>query len=161
MRKYGVSGAIKNVCFDKESSFYLVEQLDIIKTICYPLCGPEGFDLDDKHGMDISWWIEGDLKVREQDVGTRAMLVEAILLICAHGRRAREILRTKKVYEVLKVLDLSEESEEISEKISECVQFLKRDEEGTPERPLTMAIENGDAAKSGVIRSETNYDDVD
>jgi hypothetical protein len=161
VRRYGVAGAIKNVCFDKDSSFYLIDQLDIIKPLCYPLCGPEGFELDDKQGMDISWWIEGEQKVREEDAGTRQMLVEAILLLCAHGRRAREIMRKKKVYEVIKVMDLSEESEEISEKISECVNFLMRDEEGTPERPLAMMIENGDAAKSGVIRSETNYDDVD
>ena len=52
------------------------------------------------------------------------MLVESILLLCATGRRSREILRKKQVYAVIKVLDLSEESEAISEKISECVDYL-------------------------------------
>jgi hypothetical protein len=31
------------------------------------------------------------------------------------------------------MMDLSEESEEISDRISDCVQFLRRDEDGTDE----------------------------
>ena len=164
-RRYGTAGIVKNVCFDKNSAFYLIDELDIVKDICYPLCGPEGFDLDDKAGMDLSWWMEGEDKRREEEEGTRMMLVESILLLCATGRRSREILRKKQVYAVIKVLDLSEESEAISEKISECVDYLMRDEEGTPEYQPKMiteeAREEEERAKSMVIKSQTNYDDVD
>jgi len=159
-RRYGVAGVIKNVCFDKDSYWYLIQDLDIVKSICYPLCGPEGFELDDKQGMDISWWMEGVDKVREEDAGIRQMLVEAILLLCATGRKSREILRAKKVYEVIQVMDLSEESEAVSEKICECVDFLKRDEVGEVARGIPLTEEEM-ARSNMIVTSQTNYDDVD
>lgn len=169
-RRYGAAGLVKNCCFDKDSAYHLIHELDLVTHVCYPLCGPEGFDMDDKAGMDLSFWMEGEEKVREPDEGTRQILVEAVLLLCATGRRSREALREKKVYEVLKTLDLSEESEAISEKICECVDFLMRDEEGEGGREPVF-VEGGGGmggevggtgmSASSVIRSEGNYDDVD
>merc|ERR1719296_551083 len=64
---------------------------------------------------------------------TRLFLVEAILLLCATGRRSRETLRVQRTYVILKMADMVEETEDVSEKINECVQFLRRDEEGMEE----------------------------
>jgi hypothetical protein len=130
VRRAGIAGAVRNVCFEKDSSWWLIHEKKIVDVICYPLCGPEGFDMDDKIGMTPNMWMEGPDKKREPDADTRKLLVEAILLLCATGRKNREKLRELKVYPIVKTLDLSEESEEVSNKISECVQFLMRDEEG-------------------------------
>ena len=58
--------------------------------------------------------------------------------------------------------DLSEEEEDISEKINECVQFLMRDEEGE-EKPEIEIFEDVEVSRSEVIlpESEGGYDDVD
>jgi len=130
IRRHGAAGAIRNICFEKDSSWWLVNEKKIVDFICYPLCGPEGFDMDDKVGMAPIMWLEGVDKKREPSEETRKLLVEAILLLCATGRKTRETLREMQVYAIIKTLDLSEESEEVSNKIDECVQFLMRDEEG-------------------------------
>ncbi|GMI33575.1 hypothetical protein TrRE_jg11277 [Triparma retinervis] len=130
IRRMGIAGAIRNVCFEKDSSWWLIHEKKIVDDICYPLCGPEGFDMDDKVGMTPKMWMEGPDKKREPDAETRMLLVEAILLLCATGRKNREKLRELKVYPIVKTLDLSEENEDVSNKIDECVQFLMRDEEG-------------------------------
>ena len=165
VRRYGVAGAIRNVCFEKDSSWWLVNEAKIVDTVCYPLCGPEGFELDDKKGMNPEMWLEGADKVREPDAKVRKLLVESILLLCATGRRTREKLRSMQVYTIIKVLDLSEDDESVSEKIDECVQFLMRDEEGCEriEGEESSEVTTVVADVTGVIKSSSsdNYDNVD
>lgn len=133
IRRRGIAGTVKNCCFDKDSAWWLINEICIVQNILYPLAGPEELDLEDKRGMDPDLWLEGPDKVREPDNVTRLLLVEAILLLCASGRRSREPIRVQRAYVILKMMDLSEESEEISDRISDCVQFLRRDEDGTDE----------------------------
>lgn len=163
IRRYGVAGAIRNVCFERDFAWWLINEANVVDPICYPLCGPEGFDLDDKQGMTPEYWLEGIDKVREPDAEVRMLLVEAILLLCASGRRSREELRKRQVYPVIKVLDLSEESEEVSNKIDECVQYLMRDEEGE-ESDSPVEILDEDALSHGKVlkpKPGESYDDVD
>jgi len=133
VRRRGIAGTIKNCCFEKDSAWWLLHEVEIVPKILYPLAGPEELDIGEKRGMDPDLWLEGPDKVREPDEVTRILLVEAILLLCASGRRWRKVIRVQKTYVVLKMMDMSEESEEVSEKINECVQYLRRDEEGTEE----------------------------
>ena len=87
-------------------------------------------------------WLEGPDKVREPDYLTRLHLVEAILLLCGTGRKSREQLRLERAYVVLKWADMVEEHEDISANIYECVQFLRRDEEGTAEGSSDKMVAN-------------------
>eukprot|EP00934_Nitzschia_sp_Nitz4_P008086 Nitzschia sp. Nitz4//scaffold103_size77763//70540//70893//NITZ4_005453-RA/size77763-protein2genome-gene-0.61-mRNA-1//1//CDS//3329532352//8076//frame0 len=117
--------------------------------------------------MDPDLWLPGPDKVREVDVATRQHLVDAVLLLCATGRKSRESLRLARTYVVLKYADMVEESEAVSERINECVQYLRRDEEGTEEgssdrlvQELTRASVKMLPASSTVV-GNVDYDDVD
>lgn len=175
IRRRGISGAVKNCCFDKDSSYWLLNEVDIVKQLLYPLAGPEELDSDDKIGLDPDLWLEGPDKVREPDEMTRQCLVEAILLLLASGRRSREFIRNQKTYVILKMADMVEESVRVSEGINECVQYLRRDEEGCEEGTSDRQVEEAilgksqgkllalpaPAASAAVDMRPTNDDDFD
>ena len=176
IRRRGVAGVIKNCCFDKDSSYWLLHEVDLVKQLLYPLAGPEELDPDDKIGLDPDLWLEGPDKVREPDEVTRQCLVEALLLLLASGRKSREFIRNQKTYVILKMADMVEESEAVSEGINGCVQYLRRDEEGcedgTSDRQVEEAIRGGraggellalpaPAASAAVDMQPTNDEDFD
>jgi len=171
VRRQGIAGAVKNCCCEKDSSWWLLNEVNIGSHILYPLAGPEELDMDEKQGMDPDLWIEGPDKVREPDITTRLLLVEAILLLCATGRRSRETLRVQRIYVILKMADMVEESEEVSERISDCVQFIRRDEEGTQEGSSDDMVHSYVNAKGNLLAlpssskqigtASNNLDDVD
>lgn len=142
LRRRGIAGSIKNCCFERDSSYWLLHEVNVVKALLYPLAGPEELDPDDKVGLDPDLWLEGPDKVREPDEFTRLCLVDAILLLLASGRRSREYVRAQKTYVILKVADMSEESEDISASINECVQYLRRDEEGCEEGSSDRRLED-------------------
>ena len=133
IRRRGIAGAIRNICVDKDSSWWLLNVVKITPHLLYPLAGPEELDVDDKKGLHPDLWLDGPDKVREPDHWTRLFLVESILVLLASGRASRERLRLDRVYIILKWADMVEEDEGVSEMINECVQYLRRDEEGTEE----------------------------
>jgi len=175
VRRRGVAGTVKNCCFEKDSSWWLLNEVNIVPKILYPLAGPEELDVEEKTGMDPDLWLEGPDKVRESDQVTRLLLVEAILLLCATGRRSRESLRLQKTYTILKLLDMVEESEEVSERINEIVQYLRRDEQGTEEGSSDRFVEEAYKSNNGKLlmlpapsaseqigaKHSDDYDDVD
>ncbi|GMI57827.1 hypothetical protein ScalyP_jg11936 [Parmales sp. scaly parma] len=163
VRRRGICGTIKNVCFDKESCYWLLMEVGILQHVLYPLVGPEEIDLDDRIGMDPSLWLEGDEKVREEDEQVKLMLVETLLGLCASGRRNREYMRSKQTYPILKMLDLVEESEQVSEKISDCVNYVRRDEEGKDGEVDKVIKENMEKVKQVIkpLDETVSYDNVD
>eukprot|EP00980_Cylindrotheca_fusiformis_P004273 scaffold918_cov126-Cylindrotheca_fusiformis.AAC.52 len=166
IRRRGISGMVRNCCLEVDSAWWLLNQLKITSHLLYPLAGPEELDLDEKQGMDPDLWLQGPDKVREVDVTTRLHLLESILLLCATGRRSRETLRLARTYVILKYCDMVEEEETVSERINECVQYLRRDEEGTEEGSSDRLVEELklkiDLPSSQVVgKTATDYDDVD
>ena len=149
IRRRGVAGVIKNCCFDKDSAYWLLHEVDILKQLLYPLAGPEELDPDDKIGLDPDLWLEGPDKVREPDEVTRQCLVEAILLLLASGRKSREFIRNQKTYVILKMADMVEESVVVSEGINGCVQYLRRDEEGCEEGTSDRQVEEAVRGRAG------------
>jgi len=125
---------IRNCCLDsKENAWWLLNICSVLTPLLMPLMGPEELDFDDKKGMDPDLWLDGPDQVRDVDAVTRLYCVESVLALLATGRASRKTIRLAKTYTVLKTCDLGESSEEVSDKISECVNFLRRDEEGTRE----------------------------
>lgn len=163
IRRRGIAGTVRNCCLEKEAAWWFLNIVKLTKHILYPLAGPEELDLDEKKGLDPDLWLEGPDKVREPDPTTRLFLVESILLLCASGRKSRETLRLERVYVILKWADMVEEKEEVSERINECVQFLRRDEEGTPEGSSDAMIEKALKPTTAleITMKNENYDDVD
>ena len=123
--------------------------------------------MDEKQGLDPDLWLEGPDKKRETDHATRLFLVEAILLLCATGRASRETLRLQRTYVILKWADMVEEQEDVSEQIFECVNYLRRDEDGTEEGSSDKMVEKTYARKPSAAQrigdgmDEDDFDDVD
>ena len=119
-------------------------------------------DLDDRVGMYPELWLAGDEKKREEDADVRLLIVECLLVLCASGRQNRKFMRSKQCYPILKMLDLVEESEEVSDQINECVQYLRRDEQGE-DGLVDEEMKKNMAAVSQIIRPKEgeSYDDVD
>jgi Domain of unknown function (DUF384) len=97
--------------------------------------------------MDPDLWMRGPDHQRDIDVSTRLHCVEAILLLCETGRANRNLLRVAKTYVILKHCDMVEESEDVSDRIDVCDQYLRRDEEGTAEGSSDRLM--GNAFKPG------------
>mmetsp|Transcript_22102 Transcript_22102/g.46634 ORF Transcript_22102/g.46634 Transcript_22102/m.46634 type:complete len:558 (-) Transcript_22102:60-1733(-) len=133
LRRQGIAGTLKNCCFAKDSTWWLLNVVHLDKCLLMPLAGPEELTIDEKVGLDPDYWLLGPQKVREPDALVRLYITEALLLLLASGRRARETLRETRMYIIIKVADMVEENEEVSERLLECVQYLRRDEEGTDE----------------------------
>jgi hypothetical protein len=138
----------------------------------YPLAGPEELDYDDKQGLHVDLWMEGPDKVREPDHITRLFLVEAILFLLSTGRASRNTMRLQRTYVILKMVDLVEEFEDVSTIISDCVNFLRRDEHGTAEGSSDALIEETyqlnksklssvDIAESTTTTENNDFDNVD
>jgi hypothetical protein len=170
IRRRGIAGTLKNCCLDKNSGWWLLNEVGITKHILHPLAGPEELDVDEKRGLDPDLWLEGPEKVREPDFLTRLYCVEAILLLCASGRASRKTLRLNRVYVILKWADMVEEQEEVSERINECVQFLRRDEEGTYEGSSDDVVDDvlkgsllalPASSSAAQVTSKADFDDVD
>lgn len=162
LRRRGIAGTVRNCCLDQDSTWWLLNVVRITTHILYPLAGPEDLDPDEKVGLDPDLWLEGPDKEREIDSTTRQFLVESVLLLCASGRKSRETLRLQRAYVVLKYADMVEEEESISERINECVQFLRRDEQGTEEGSSDKMVADAyyrKPARATVIGE--NLDDVD
>eukprot|EP00535_Pseudo-nitzschia_heimii_P000071 CAMPEP_0197180960 /NCGR_PEP_ID=MMETSP1423-20130617/5382_1 /TAXON_ID=476441 /ORGANISM="Pseudo-nitzschia heimii, Strain UNC1101" /LENGTH=522 /DNA_ID=CAMNT_0042631109 /DNA_START=91 /DNA_END=1659 /DNA_ORIENTATION=+ len=133
-RRRGIAGMVRNCCLDtKENAWWLLNICEVLTPLLMPLMGPEELDLDDKKGMDPDLWLDGPDRVRDHDAITRLYCVESVLALLATGRASRKTIRLARTYTVLKTCDLAESSEEVSEKIGECVNFLRRDEAGTAE----------------------------
>jgi hypothetical protein len=133
IRRRGIAGMIRNCCLDTNAAWWLIHLVHLIPHLLYPLAGPEALTVDEKKGMDVDLWMAGPDKRRDYDSWTRLYLVEAILLLCASGRNNRQSIRLARTYVILKYCDMVETNETISERINECVQYLRRDEQGTAE----------------------------
>lgn len=167
IRRRGVAGTVKNCCLETDSAWWLLNELKLMKYILYPLAGPEELDVDEKRGLDPDLWLEGPDKIREPDHYARLFLVEAILLLCATGRKSRDTVRLARAYTILKWADMVEEHEDVSERINECVQYLRRDEAGTYDGSSDDLVYSSldkkalPASSSAAAVGQVDYDDVD
>jgi hypothetical protein len=162
LRRRGIAGTVRN-CIDRDNAWWLLHEIRIVKYLLYPLAGPEHLDLEEKQGLDPDVWMEGPDKVRESDRDARRFLVEAILLLCTAGRKAREQLRLERVYVILKLADMVEEDEQVSELIYDCVNYLRRDEHGEAEGSSDAFVENAyrkvTCAAAGPVGSKAQNED--
>jgi len=131
IRRKGIAGCIKNCCHDEDSIWWLLHELDLIQHLLYPLTGPEELTLEEKHGMNPDLWLEGSDKKRESDETTRLLLVQAILLLCKCGRNSKNWIKTQRGEVILTIANMTEESEQVSDSIEECLKYLQTDEEET------------------------------
>jgi hypothetical protein len=162
VRRRGMAGVLRNICLDRDSAWWLLNVAQITRPLLYPLAGPEELDVEEKKGLHPDLWLEGPDKQREPDMWTRRFLVEAILMLCSTGRASRQKLRLDRVYIILKWADMVEEEEDVSELIDECVQYLRRDEEGTADGSSDKFVYDFYTKPAAAVKAdEGDFDDVD
>lgn len=103
VRMGGAVGLLKNICFDSSRHEYLLQQIDVLPIILLPLTGPEAYSDEENDILPIELQYLGPDKKRESDPDIRKMLLESLAQLCA-TRKAREFLRSKGTYEVLREL---------------------------------------------------------
>lgn len=104
--------------------------MKVVTPLLVPLVVNTPFSDREREGMDPILWMKSDDpdKKHESEKDIMKMLLECIILLC-QKRGVREELRKRKVYPVVKNLDLKEEDEGISTAIYEIVNFLMGDED--------------------------------
>lgn len=112
IRRSGIAGLLKNICFDSTLHQWLFnEDVDVLPFILLPLAGPEEFDgeTNEKLPVDLQF-LDADKK-READPNIRITLLESLAQLCA-TRDGRNYLRDKGTYEILRELHKFENSDE-------------------------------------------------
>ncbi len=83
IRRGGIIGAVKNLCFDYDNHerLLLSPEIDMLSRLLLPLAGPEEFDSDDMDKLpDDLQYLPPD-KEREEDPDIRIMLLETLILV--------------------------------------------------------------------------------
>ncbi|KAH7093923.1 DUF383-domain-containing protein [Auriculariales sp. MPI-PUGE-AT-0066] len=143
IRRGGVVSTLKNCTFhapahkailSPESDLVLVKPskvrapgIDALPFILLPLAGPEEFELEDQEKMPSALQFLDSSKQREVDPALRLMLIETLLLLCTR-RWARDFLRGKGVYEIIRPAHMVETDDKVRDHIERLVNLLKRDE---------------------------------
>lgn len=110
IRRGGITGLLKNVCFDSSLHEWLFSpDVDILPFILLPLAGPEEFDDEDNEKFPMDLQFLGSDKQREPDADIRVILLESLAQLCA-TRNGRNYLRGKGTYEILRELHKFENS---------------------------------------------------
>lgn len=86
--------------------------------------------MKDKEGMDPVLWLaaENPDKKLEPDLEVMKLLLDCLVLLC-QKRYLRKELRKRKVYPIMRNLDLAVEDEAVSAVLYEVVNFLIGDED--------------------------------
>ncbi|BFZ64557.1 Protein hgh1 [Saitoella coloradoensis] len=132
IRRTGVASTIKNCCFDTSMHMGLLADeaangVDILPFILLPLMGPEEYDDEDMDGMPDECQLLGDDKKRESDEGVMVALLDALLLLTT-TRPARDLLRARKAYPIIRELHKAVEKEEVQAACERVVDILMREE---------------------------------
>lgn len=104
IRRGGIVGLLKNICFDSSLHEWLfTPDVDVLPFILLPLAGPEEFDDETNENLPIDLQFLDPDKKREADPDIRTMLLESLAQLCA-TRHGRTYLRDKCAYEILREL---------------------------------------------------------
>ena len=118
---------------------------------------PTPFTEQEKKGMDPLVWMQAEDPNRRPDhnLDVVKMLLECIVLLCQR-RVIRQELRAKKVYPVVRNLDLFLEDEGVNDVVVQIVDFLIRDEEEGAEEER----ERGEQAERSTAQNNSKVEEV-
>ncbi|KAF2135389.1 uncharacterized protein K452DRAFT_23168 [Aplosporella prunicola CBS 121167] len=134
IRRRGVASTLKNVCFDTESHATLLSPsaVNILPYILLPLMGSEDYADEDTDGMPEEVQLLPPDKTREPQPDILVIHLETLLLLTT-TQEAREDLRARKVYPVVRECHLQVDNEDVQEACDRVVQIVMRKEEGEEE----------------------------
>lgn len=112
IRRGGIAGVLKNICFDSSLHAWLFSpDVDVLPFILLPLAGGEEFDDETNENLPIDLQFLDPEKKREADPDIRTMLLESLAQLCA-TRDGRKYMRDKCAYEILRELHKFENTPE-------------------------------------------------
>lgn len=112
LRRRGIAGLLKNICFDTSLHEWLFSaDIDVLPFILLPLAGPEEFDEETNEKLPIELQFLDPDKKREADPDIRVTLLESLAQLCA-TRNGRNYLRDKCAYEILRELHKFENTDQ-------------------------------------------------
>lgn len=136
IRRGGAISTLKTLCLlsaSTDNHLLLVgegeDKVDLLPCLLLPLAGPEELSEEDMDGMPDELQLLPADKVREQDHYLRQQLVDTLLTLTT-SRPARELMRQRKVYPIIREAHLNETDPGCEQTMQELVQMLMRDEEG-------------------------------
>lgn len=155
IRRRGVASTIKNVCFNTEAHGVLLDPngVNLLPYILLPLMGPEEYSDEDMEGMPEECQLLPPDKERETDVEILKTLLETLLLLTS-TREGRDMLRSRKVYPVLRECHLHVDDEGVREVCDRIVQVIMRDEPNENDEPA------GDGERVKEVDSDEEIVDV-
>ncbi|KYQ92105.1 armadillo-like helical domain-containing protein [Tieghemostelium lacteum] len=145
VKRRGIVGIIRNCCFSEIHQEYILtsEAIDILTIILLPIRGNDRLDDDEMKGMSPKLQ-NSEIPLdnqREQDKECRKMLIDSLIFL-TKTKKAREYMREKKAYPIIRNYYNKEDDEEIKENIEKVVEILLRDEEETDQPTDTNNINN-------------------
>ena len=101
-RRQGIARVVRNICFERSKTMWMITDIDIniLYHIMKRLAGPEPV----KEGEDDPSYpdLYGDNVVRENDISIRKIMVDSLVLLASSSRNARDIMRKRKVYPIVR-----------------------------------------------------------
>ncbi|RDA87402.1 hypothetical protein CP532_7023 [Ophiocordyceps camponoti-leonardi (nom. inval.)] len=130
VRRKGVASTIKNVAFDVQShpSFLSETGINILPYVLLPIAGADEYDADDIMDMLPDLQLLPPDKTRDPDSSIVQTHVETLTLLTT-TRQGRDLMRSVKVYPIVRETHLRVHDEGVREACERLVQVLMRDEE--------------------------------
>jgi hypothetical protein len=113
VRRTGVASVIKNCCFEVKNHEQILaeEGINVLPYILLPLCGPDEYSEEENDGMFDELQLLPEDKKRESDPFVVTIHLDTLLLLCS-DRKARDHLRRRQVYPIVRQLHLAFPNEE-------------------------------------------------
>jgi tetratricopeptide (TPR) repeat protein len=135
LRRQGMARVLRNICFERHKVMWMMTDvnIDILYHIMKRLSGREPLREGeyDENYPDLY----DDAQVREPDVQVRQILVDCLVLLASSSRNARDLMRKRKVYPVVR--EMHSDTNEIMEqqkrkkqraKVSDSTALKKRED---------------------------------
>ncbi|KFM75683.1 Protein FAM203A, partial [Stegodyphus mimosarum] len=130
-RCLGAALTLRNCCFDTDNHKRLLDDLNILPVLLYPLMGSEQYEENEVEQLPIECQYLDDHKKRIQFPEVRNALVQALSLLC-NSEYGWNYLKSHGVYFVARELHLWEETDIVSEHIETLVSYMLVNEFSNP-----------------------------
>jgi hypothetical protein len=142
VRRRGVANTLKNVCFEVSAHPLLLsdENSGVLPYLLRPLMGGEEYADDEMEAMFDELQLLPPDKAREKEPEVVISHLDALLLL-ATTREGRDIMRSRKVYPIIRECHGAVDDEEVQEACDRLVQVVVRDEAEDDDPPKVVEVE--------------------
>ncbi|KAI9050541.1 hypothetical protein LZ554_005702 [Drepanopeziza brunnea f. sp. 'monogermtubi'] len=131
VRRKGVASTIKNVAFEMDAHPALLDEneINILPYLLLPITGNEEFTEEESLDMLPDLQLLPPDKKRDSDPSIIQTHIETLMLLTT-TRQGRDLMRSIRVYPIVRETHLHVENDGVREACERLVQVLMRDEEG-------------------------------